>query len=207
MTSSAGTSALPPPTGCLADRLHRAPDRRGQALRRQPQGRLLQSHRRLCHRPTDDGRSRSRRPPPGHCQAASQGTVVVHADRGGQFRATGFRRRAQGQQTSPAPMGRVASAGDNAAMESFYSLLQKNVLDQQRWATRYELAYRDRLLDRAHLQPPSPSARTRQAHACRIRTGLRRKISDAAADQRKPVSTEPTADPRTHCVECCRQVK
>ena len=36
-------------------------------------------------------------------------------------------------------MGRVASAGDNAAMESFFALLQKNVLDRQRWATRDEL--------------------------------------------------------------------
>ena len=36
-------------------------------------------------------------------------------------------------------MGRVASAGDNAAMESFFSLLQKNVLDQQPWRTRDEL--------------------------------------------------------------------
>ena len=36
-------------------------------------------------------------------------------------------------------MGRVGAAADNAAMESFFSLLQKNVLDQQRWATRQEL--------------------------------------------------------------------
>jgi transposase InsO family protein len=36
-------------------------------------------------------------------------------------------------------MGRVASAGDNAAMESFFSLLQKNVLDTRRWDTREEL--------------------------------------------------------------------
>jgi putative transposase len=36
-------------------------------------------------------------------------------------------------------MGRVASAGDNAAMESFFSLLQKNVLDTQRWETREDL--------------------------------------------------------------------
>ena len=36
-------------------------------------------------------------------------------------------------------MGRVASAGDNAAMESFFSLLQKNVLNRQSWATRDEL--------------------------------------------------------------------
>lgn len=31
-------------------------------------------------------------------------------------------------------MGRVGAAGDNAAMESFLSLLQKNVLDRRRWA-------------------------------------------------------------------------
>ena len=36
-------------------------------------------------------------------------------------------------------MGQVGSAGDNAAMESFFSLLQKSVLNRQRWATRDEL--------------------------------------------------------------------
>ena len=36
-------------------------------------------------------------------------------------------------------MGRVGTAGDNAAMESFFALLQKNVLDRRRWATRQEL--------------------------------------------------------------------
>jgi putative transposase len=33
-------------------------------------------------------------------------------------------------------MGRVASAGDNAAMESFFALMQKNVLNQRSWHTR-----------------------------------------------------------------------
>ena len=36
-------------------------------------------------------------------------------------------------------MGRVGAAGDNAAMESFFSLLQNNVLDRRTWATRDEL--------------------------------------------------------------------
>ena len=36
-------------------------------------------------------------------------------------------------------MGRVGAAADNAAMESFWSLLQTNVLNQQRWVTRQEL--------------------------------------------------------------------
>ena len=36
-------------------------------------------------------------------------------------------------------MGRVGSSSDNAAMESFVSLLQKNVLNTRRWNTREEL--------------------------------------------------------------------
>ena len=63
------------------------------------------------------------------------GVVVVHSDRGAQFRARPFRAvlAAAGLQGS---MGRVASAGDNAAMESWNALLQKNVLNRRRWATR-----------------------------------------------------------------------
>jgi transposase InsO family protein len=36
-------------------------------------------------------------------------------------------------------MSRVGAAGDNAAMDSFFSLLQKNVLDRRIWDTREEL--------------------------------------------------------------------
>ena len=36
-------------------------------------------------------------------------------------------------------MVRVASAGDNAAMESFFALLQKKVLNRTTWVTREEL--------------------------------------------------------------------
>jgi putative transposase len=36
-------------------------------------------------------------------------------------------------------MGRVGACGDNAAMESFFALLQKNVLDRQRWQIRDQL--------------------------------------------------------------------
>jgi transposase InsO family protein len=66
------------------------------------------------------------------------GTTVVHSDRGGQFRSRRYQRtlRAHGLVGS---MGRVASAADNAAMESFFSLLQANVLDRHAWATREEL--------------------------------------------------------------------
>ena len=36
-------------------------------------------------------------------------------------------------------MGRVGGAGDNAAMESFFALLQNNVLDRQPWTSRPQL--------------------------------------------------------------------
>jgi transposase InsO family protein len=36
-------------------------------------------------------------------------------------------------------MGRVGTCADNAAMESFFSLLQKNVLNRRRWRARAEL--------------------------------------------------------------------
>ena len=36
-------------------------------------------------------------------------------------------------------MGRVGATGDNAAMESFFALLQNNVLDRKVWTTREEL--------------------------------------------------------------------
>ena len=64
--------------------------------------------------------------------------VIVHSDRGSQFRSRLFRAalKAAGLTGS---MGRVAAAGDNAAMESFFSLLQKNVLNRRTWATRDQL--------------------------------------------------------------------
>ena len=36
-------------------------------------------------------------------------------------------------------MGRVATCADNAAIESFWALLQKNVLNRRPWATREQL--------------------------------------------------------------------
>ncbi|AHH20356.1 integrase catalytic domain-containing protein [Nocardia nova SH22a] len=64
--------------------------------------------------------------------------TIVHSDRGSQFRSRKFvsALSVNGLQGS---MGRVGACGDNAAMESFFALLQKNVLDRKRWATRDEL--------------------------------------------------------------------
>jgi len=63
---------------------------------------------------------------------------VVHTDRGSQFRSRKFV-HALNRHGMVGSMGRVGAAGDNAAMESFFSLLQKNVLNRRVWATREEL--------------------------------------------------------------------
>ncbi len=63
---------------------------------------------------------------------------IVHSDRGSQFRSRKFLRALAGHRLVGS-MGRVASCGDNAAMESFFALLQKNVLDRRSWTTREQL--------------------------------------------------------------------
>jgi putative transposase len=64
--------------------------------------------------------------------------TICHSDRGSQFRSKKVVRLLKNNGLRGS-MGRVGSSGDNAAMESFFSLLQKNVLDTQRWDTREEL--------------------------------------------------------------------
>jgi putative transposase len=64
--------------------------------------------------------------------------TVVHSDRGSQFRSKKYVRVLTGAGLLGS-MGRVGACADNAAMESFFALLQKNVLDRQRWATREQL--------------------------------------------------------------------
>jgi putative transposase len=64
--------------------------------------------------------------------------TTVHSDRGSQFRSRAFVGVLK-DHGLVGSMGRVASAADNAAIESFHSLLQKNVLNSRRWETREEL--------------------------------------------------------------------
>ena len=64
--------------------------------------------------------------------------AVVHSDRGSQYTSWifGHRLRATGLLGS---MGRVASSVDNGLMESFWSTMQRELLDRQRWASRAAL--------------------------------------------------------------------
>lgn len=63
---------------------------------------------------------------------------ILHADGGSQFRSRAMARELR-RHDMVGSIGGVGTAGDNAAMESFWSPLQTNVLNQQRWATRREL--------------------------------------------------------------------
>ena len=64
---------------------------------------------------------------------------ILHSDRGSQFRARKVH-RALARHRMVGSMGQVGSAGDNAAMESFFALVQKNVLNRRRrWDTRNDL--------------------------------------------------------------------
>ncbi|MFF0494325.1 IS3 family transposase [Nocardia sp. NPDC004068] len=63
---------------------------------------------------------------------------VLHSDCGSQFRSRKFV-HALARHGMAGSMGRVGAAGDNAAMESFFALLQKNVLDRRSWGSREEL--------------------------------------------------------------------
>jgi putative transposase len=70
-------------------------------------------------------------------QREAAGTIC-HSDRGSQFRSKKVQRLLKNNGLRGS-MGRVGSSGDNAAMESFFSLLQKNVLNTRRWETREQL--------------------------------------------------------------------
>ena len=76
----------------------------------------------------------ARRAVDGHAVAG----CILHSDRGSQFRARKLR-RALTRHSMVGSIGQVGAAGDNAAIESFFALLQKNVLDRRQWRTRDEL--------------------------------------------------------------------
>ncbi|MFI7005462.1 integrase core domain-containing protein [Streptomyces sp. NPDC050145] len=63
---------------------------------------------------------------------------VLHSGRGSQFRSGRFV-RALARYQIVGSVGGVGAAGDNAVMESLFSLLRKNVLDRRTWATPQEL--------------------------------------------------------------------
>ena len=105
-----------------------------------------------------------RRPRPG---------TIVHADRGPQYTSWifGHRLRCAGLLGS---MGRVASSVDNGLMESFWSTMQRELLDRRTWSSRAQLGSaifdggtsHEVGEDRGVLQPASASLRHRLPQPC-----------------------------------------
>ncbi|MGL5857031.1 MAG: transposase, partial [Angustibacter sp.] len=71
----------------------------------------------------------NRKPAPG---------TILHSDRGSVYTSWifGHRLREAGLLGS---MGRVASSVDNTMMESFWSTMQRELLDRQQWTTKADL--------------------------------------------------------------------
>jgi putative transposase len=95
--------------------------------------------------------------------------LIVHSDRGSQFRSKKFVRVLKAHQLRGS-MGRVGACGDNAAMESFFALLQKNVLNRQRW-TSYHRRRRQRRSQNSHpssLRQFNPPPRGLNHHTPRV---------------------------------------
>lgn len=67
------------------------------------------------------------------------GETVIHSDQGTQFTSWAFTQRAVESGLLPS-MGAVGDCHDNAMIESFWSRMQVELLDRQRWETRVELA-------------------------------------------------------------------
>ena len=65
--------------------------------------------------------------------------TVIHSDQGTQFGSWAFTQRARASGLLPS-MGSVGDCYDNGLMESFWSRMQVELLDRQRWTTRLELA-------------------------------------------------------------------
>lgn len=126
------------------------------------------------------------------CIALAVVGTACHSDRGGQFRAK-HTRRLLANNDLVGSMGHSYGAGDNASMESLFSLLQRNVLNTRRWDTREEL----RLAMVTWIETKY-NRRRRQRAFCKLTPiELRRSTpSQKRPDYCKPrVSTRPGADP------------
>ena len=155
----------------VAHRHHRAPHRRRQAVSVRGEdacsGRIVGysiADRMKARLAVDAAASAVARR---RVEGATVAGCLVYSDRGSQFRSRKFLAELR-RHNLVGSMGRVGAASDNAAMESFFALLQNNVLDRRRSATR-RTADRDHQLDRAHLPPPPPPATTRTVDPHRIR--------------------------------------
>jgi len=101
----------------------------------------MTSKQSLTHLTPDPAKPSDGRPPPKlstNNYSYSNRPVLRRPIESAQFRSRKFV-HALSHNGLHGSMGRVGACGDNAAMESFFALLQRNVLDRRRWTTRAEL--------------------------------------------------------------------
>jgi putative transposase len=115
------------------------PGQGGEALPLCHQRRPFEPDRGLFDRRADEGPARCRR----HQQRSGSPRRRRRLHFPHRQRITNFRsrkvHRTLTRHNMVGSMGQAGSAGDNAAMESFFALLQKNALNTKRWDTREEL--------------------------------------------------------------------
>ena len=136
--ATAGSSPTPR-TGCGAPTSPSTPPATARSTWPRCSDVLHPPDRRLVDRRPHAHRARRRRPADGHlATTAGARRPWSTRDRGSQYTSWvfGHRLRAAGLLGS---MGRVASSVDNTMMESFFSTLQRELLDTRRWDTRAEL--------------------------------------------------------------------
>jgi putative transposase len=68
------------------------------------------------------------------------GSTIAHSDHGSTYTSWAFGRRLRAAGLLGS-MGTVGDCFDNSAVESFFGTLQIELLDEQRWATRRQLAF------------------------------------------------------------------
>jgi transposase InsO family protein len=95
--------------------------------------------------------------------------VIFHTDRGSEYTSEAFQQLC-GRWGVVQSMGRVGSALDNAAAESFHSVLKVEYVHRHVFATRAEARLKTRDVDRGLLQHETPSQRGRREAARRVRT-------------------------------------
>src|SRR5207302_8270328 len=69
----------------------------------------------------------------------AEGQVIAHSDHGSTYTSWAFGRRLRSAGLLGS-MGSIGDCYDNAVIESFWSRMQVELLDRQRWRTRVELA-------------------------------------------------------------------
>jgi transposase InsO family protein len=74
-----------------------------------------------------------------YCPSSQQPSLLRQPIEPGRFTSWAFTRRAVDSGLIPS-MGSVGDCYDNAMIESFWSRMQVELLDRQRWSTRIELA-------------------------------------------------------------------